>query len=167
MENKITSHVLKGFIIACILIVLDLVLQKLYNPVPERLRYLSGMAITFAGVLASCIIYSKQLGVKTVFGDGFSHGLKTAAVIAFIMAVYTFIAVKFIYPPPGAAEMEAAIKAIEQQGNALYEEAKQQAFEAAKNRWIIYVSISIFASLIPGLLASVIGGLVTKKEPLI
>ncbi len=80
------------------------------------------------------------------------------------MAVYTFIAVKWIYPAPGAAEMEAAVRAIEQQGNTLHEEATQQAAIAAKNRWIVYVSVSLFVSLIPGLLGSLAGAAITKKN---
>jgi Protein of unknown function (DUF4199) len=164
MEKKITSRITKGVIIVCILIALDLVLQKLYNPVPDGLRYMPGLAIVFAGVLAGCIIYSKQSGGKLSFGDVFSHGFRTTAVIAFLMAVYTFIAVKFIYPAPGPAEMEAAVKAIEQRGNTLHEEAKQLAEQAAKNRWIIYVSVSIFASLIPGLIGSLMGAVIARKN---
>lgn len=164
MERKITSRITKGVIIVCVLIILDFILQKIYNPVPDGVRYMLRMAITFTGVLAACILYSKQSGGNLVFGDVFSHGFKTTAVIAFLMALYTFIIFKVIYPMPTAAEMDAAVKAIEQQGNSLHEEAKQQAESAAKNRWIIYVSISIFVSLIPGLLGSLAGAAATKKN---
>jgi len=164
MEKKITSRITKGVIIVCILIGLDLVLQKLYNPVPDGLRYMPGLAIVFAGVLAGAVIYSKQSVGKLSFGDLFSHGFKTTAVIAFLMAVYTFIAVKFIYPAPGPAEMEAAVKAIEQRGSVLHEEAKQLAEQAAENRWIVYVSVSIFAALIPGLIGSLLGAAIARKN---
>jgi hypothetical protein len=109
-------------------------------------------------------LYSKQSGGNPGFGDVFAHGFRTTAVIAFLMALYTFISIRWIEPAPSAAEMEAAVKAIEQQGNTLYEEAKQQAIEGAKNRWIIYVSLSIFVSLIPGLVGSLAGAAVTKKN---
>ena len=165
MEKKITSRITKGLIITFLLIATDLVLQKIYNNVvPEGSRYMTRLIIVFLGVLVSCIIYGKQVEGKLSFGEVFAHGFRTTAVIAFLMAVYTFIAVKFIYPPPDAAEMDAAVKAIMANGNALYEEAKQQAVQAAKNRWIIYVSISIFASLIPGILASAAGAAVGKKS---
>lgn len=164
MENKITSRVTKGVIIAGILIALDIVLQKIYVTVPDGARYMPRLVITFVGVLASSVIFIKQSGGRLSFGEVFSHGFKTTAVVAFLMAAYTFIAVRFIYPAPGPAEMEAAVKAIQQQGNALYEEARQQAIQAAKNRWIIYVSVSIFASLIPGLLGSLAGGAIAKKN---
>lgn len=164
MEKKITSRITKGVIIAALLILLDLLLQKLYESVPDGTRYLLRLLITFAGVLASCIIYSRQSGGGLAFGDVFSHGFKTTAVVAFIMAVYSFVAVKWIYPAPSAAEMEAAVRSIEQQGNTLHEEAKQMAAQAAKNRWIVYVSISLFVSLVPGLLGSLAGAAITKKN---
>ncbi|MEO5685386.1 MAG: DUF4199 domain-containing protein [Chitinophagaceae bacterium] len=164
MEKTITSRVTKGVIIAGILIALDLILQNIYSPVPDGLRYMPRLIIVLLGVLLSCIIFSRQSGGQLSFGEVFSHGFKTTAVIAFIMAVYTFVAVKYIYAPPNAAEMAEAVKAIEQQGNALHEEAKQLAAKAAANRWIIYVSISIFASLIPGLLGSLAGAAITKKN---
>lgn len=153
-----------GVIIVGIMIVLDLVLQKKYNPVPDGVRYLPRVAIIFAGVLTACILYGKQSSGNTGFGDTFAHGFRTTAFIAFVMALYTFIAVKWIYPAPTTAEMDAAVKSIEQQGNALHEEAKQLAARAAANRWIIYVSLSIFVSLIPGLVASLAGAAVTKKN---
>jgi hypothetical protein len=164
MEQKITSRITKGVIITGILIALDIILQKTYNPVPDSSRYLPRLLITFAGVLTACIIYSKQSGGGLLFGDVFSHGFKTTAVIAFLMAVYTFIAVKWIYPPPSAAEMDAAVKAIEQQGNNLHEQAREMAVQAAKNRWIVYVSVSLFVSLVPGLLGSLAGAAITKKN---
>lgn len=164
MEKKITSHLVKGVIIVSTLILLDVVLQKAYTSVPDGVRYMSRLVICFVGVLGGAILYMKQTGGAPSFGEVFSHGFKTTAVIAFLMALYTFVAVKFIYPPPGTAEMEAAVKAIEQQGSALHEEAQQLAAKAAENRWIVYVSMSIFASLIPGLLGSLAGGVIAKKN---
>jgi hypothetical protein len=164
MEREITSRITKGVIIVCAMIVLDVILQKTQHPVPDGIRYLPRLVITFVGVLAGCILYSKQSAGHPGFGDVFAHGFRTTAVIAFLMALYTFVAVRWMYGAPTPAEMDAAVKAIEQQGNALHEEAKQQAARAAENRWIIYVSLSIFVSLIPGLLGSLAGAAVTKKN---
>jgi hypothetical protein len=164
MERKITPRITKGVIIVGILIILDVVLQKIYSPVPDGVRYMPRLIIVLVGVFAACILYSKESGGSLSFGDVFSHGFRTTAVIAFLMALYTFTGIKYIYPPPSPAEMDAAVKAIEQQGNALHQEAKVLALQAAKNRWIIYVSLSIFVSLIPGLIGSLAGAAVTKKN---
>jgi len=91
--------------------------------------------------------------------------------VAFVMAVYTWIAVKYIYAPPTEADIQLAIKAIQAQGNVMADEARKQALDAAKNRWIIYVGRIIFVSIISGLVGSLIGALVAntnvlaKKKP--
>ena len=164
MEKNITSRITKGVIITGLLIALDIILQKTYAVVPDSTRYLPRLVVSFAGVLISCIVYSRQSGGNLAFGELFSHGFKTTAVVAFLMALYTFIAIKLIYPAPSAAEMDAAIRSYEQQGNALHEEAKQLAAAAAKNRWIVYVSVSLFVTLVPGLLGSLAGAAITKKN---
>ncbi len=76
METNITSRVTKGVIIAGILILLDIILQKTYTLVPDGTRYLPRLLFTFAGVLISCIVYSRQSRTNVSFGELFSHGLK-------------------------------------------------------------------------------------------
>jgi hypothetical protein len=164
MENNIISGRNKGLIIAAVLITLDIILQYRFSAIPEGTRYMARLVITFVGVLAGCILFTRQSGGGS-FGEVFAHGFKITALVAFLMAVFTFIAVKYIYPPPSAADMEAAVTALQQQGNALATEARQQAEKAAANRWVIYVSLSIFAALIPGVLGALLGGAAAKKNP--
>jgi hypothetical protein len=164
MEKKVISHITKGLILAAIVIALDLIFQQPKLRGQESVQYLLRFGIVFAGIVASCVVFAKQTGGPLKFGEVFSHGFKATAVIAFLVAIYTFFAVKFIYPPPSAEEMEAAVKVMMQQKNVLEQEAKQLAAEAAKKRWIIYVSLSFFVSIIPGLLGSAIGGAVAKKN---
>jgi Protein of unknown function (DUF4199) len=163
METKIISHITKGLITVAVLIILDLVLQKTGATLPNGLQYLPTILL-MAAVLVSCIIFANQSGGKLKFGDVFAHGFKTTAVIACLMAVYTFFAVKFIYPAPSAADLEAATKGLEQQGNMMPQEAKEKAVEAAKKMWIMVVSGVIFVSLVSGLIGSLAGALLAKKN---
>jgi Protein of unknown function (DUF4199) len=163
METKITSHISKGLVIVAVLIILDLVLQKTGVSLPKGLQYLPTVFL-IAGVLFSCIIFARQSGGKLKFGDIFAHGFKTTAVITCLMAVYTFFAVKFIYPPPSAADIEAATKGIEQQGNMMPQEARERATDAAKKMWIMVVPGVIFVSLISGLTGSLAGAALAKKN---
>jgi hypothetical protein len=164
MEAAITSHTRKGFIIVAVLIALDLFLKESGISISDGMQYLPRLVLSFIGVMVSCLLFAKQSAGRLKFADVFAHGFKTTAVIAFLMALYTFIAVKFIYAAPTLAEIEAAGKTIAVQGNVMPEEAKQMAMQAAKSRWIIYVSLSIFASLIPGILGAVSGAALAKKN---
>lgn len=164
MAKPFSSRVVAGLLVSAVLIVLDLVLLH-YPGVPDSTRYLCRMAISFTAILVLCLRYA-QLNYGTVrFGDVFSYGLRTTAILAFMLALYSFIYYRLIHPHPAAAEMDAAIKAIEQQGNALHEEARREAENAAANRWIIYVSLAIFSTLIPGLLGALGGAASTRKKP--
>jgi hypothetical protein len=156
-------HLLAGLIIAVLAIVVDLVLPLQMKTVPDTARLNMRLAIVLAGVLAACFWQAKKSGMGR-FNEVFAYGFKVTTLLAFVLALYTWIAVKFIYPPPTAAEMEAAIKAIEAQGNSLHEEARLAAEKAAANRWIVYVSATIFSVLLPGVAASAIAGLFAKKN---
>lgn len=156
-------HLLAGLLIAAIAIAADILLPVIIHTVPDTTRLNLRMAIALMGVLTACIWQTKKSGMGR-FNQVFAYGFKVTTLLAFVLALYTWIAVKFIYPPPTAAEMDAAIKAIEAQGNSLHEEARLAAEKAAANRWIVYVSATIFSVLLPGVAASAIAGLFAKKN---
>lgn len=163
MENKVTSHIIKGLIVAVILIVFDVILQKYGSAVSPNIAYLPTAFLTI-GIIISCIIFAKQLKGKTTFGEVFAHGFKTTAVITLLMAVYTFFVVKFIYPPVTQADIEAMVKELEKHGSTMPQEAKRLAEESAKKAWIMQVAGVIFASMITGAIGAVIGAGVAKKN---
>src|SRR4051794_21541752 len=97
MEQKVTSPVSKGVIITLLLIVFGLIIyfaNQMENTAVSYLQYL----ILAIGVIWSCILYAKQMNGNVTFGNVFAHGFKTTAVTAALLAVYTFIAVKFLFP---------------------------------------------------------------------
>lgn len=163
METKITSHIIKGITVVVVLIGLDLFLQKSGLQITTGLQYLPTL-ILVAGVAISCIIFAKQSATALKFADVFAHGFKTTAVIACLMAVYTFFAVKYIYPPPSAADIEATSKAIQQQGNTMPAEADRMALEGVKRMWVLVVPKVIFVSLVSGLIGALAGAALAKKN---
>src|SRR6266496_2379957 len=97
MEQKVTSPVLKGVIITLLLIVFGLIIYFTGQMANKSISYLQ-YAILCIGIIWSCTSYAKQLNGNVTFGNVFGHGLKTTAVVAALLAVYTFIAVKFLVP---------------------------------------------------------------------
>lgn len=162
MENKITSHILKGVIVFVILIALDLLFQSLKTAPPQWVRLLP-MIFIMSGVAVSVYIFSKQSGGIN-FKEAFAHGLKTTAVITFLFAVYTYFAVKFIYPPIAKEEIEAAVQELMKQGKFTPDEARSKAIEGSRKMWVIMVSGVIFVSLISGLVGSLAGAAISKKN---
>ncbi|HSC40417.1 MAG TPA: hypothetical protein VLD19_21180 [Chitinophagaceae bacterium] len=170
MENttRPLTHVIKGIIIAVLLMVLDYIGQKATTELPTVVRYLP-LVFMVVGIAASCIIYGYQTNGTPGFGDLFAHGFKTTAVVAVFIAIYTFIIIKYVFPPT-AHDIDLATKALLAQGGILEQEARQKAIENAKNAWVIEVSLITMAKVVTGLVGSLIGaGLAylafAKKKP--
>jgi hypothetical protein len=155
MTTKIISHIIKGLIISAALITVSLVLQHLKTP-SATWQWLPTLLLVI-GVAASCLVFFWQAEETPKFGAVFAHGFRTTAVITCLMALYTFITVRFIFPHSSPDEIDAAAKAIRQQGNLMTQEAKEQAIAAAKNSWIMAVSGVIFVTVISGLAGSLAG----------
>ena len=163
MEKKISSHILKALVIAGLMMAWILVSGKLHIPLNGSLQFVPYI-ILVVGIIVSCFIFSQQMGGKLKFGDLFSHGFKTTALVALLMAVFTFITVQYINPPPSAAEIEDAIKSVQAQNNLMPNEAREMVLEGEKRQWIIFVSSAIFTSLISGLLGSLAGAAIAQKN---
>jgi len=69
-------------------------------------------AILCIGIIWSCVSYAKQLNGNVTFGNVFAHGFKTTAVVIVLLAIYTFISVKFLFPDIVDKSMEIAKKKI-------------------------------------------------------
>ena len=97
MEQKVATPVQKGLIISLILIVFGLVIYFAGQMENKALSYIQYI-IFLGGIIWSCISFAKQMNGNVTFGNVFAHGFKTTAFIAALMAVYTFLSVKFIFP---------------------------------------------------------------------
>ena len=148
--------------------VLDYMGRKATTQLPAAIQLLPLICMV-TGIAASCIIYGYQTNGTTGFGDLFAHGFKTTAVVAVIMAIYTFIIIKYVFPPT-AHDIDLATKAFLDQGGILEQEARQKAIGNAKNAWIIEVSLTTMARVVIGVAGSLIGAALAnlafaKKKP--
>ena len=97
MEQKISSPVQKGLIISLVLIVFGLILYFTNQYMNKGLSYIQ-YVILLGGIIWSCQTYAKQMNGNVTFGNVFAHGFKTTAFVAALIAVYTLVAVKFLFP---------------------------------------------------------------------
>jgi hypothetical protein len=163
MEKKPSSHITKAVIIAGIMIAWILLAGKLNIPLAGNLQFVPYVVLTL-GIVISCLLFARQMNGAVKFGEVFAHGFKTTAVIALLMAVFTFFAVKYIYPPPTQADIEASIKTVQEQNNIMPNEAREMVLEGEKKQWIIFVSSAIFTTLISGLVGALAGGAIAQKN---
>lgn len=162
MEKKPLSHIIKGLVIVAAIIAVNLIIEKTGLPFKGFVAYLPSLLL-IVGVAFSCILFSRQKKT-TQFAEIFGHGFKTASVIICLMAVYTYVSVKFLSAPLDAATIENAKKELIEKGNIMPQEAEQKVKEALKNRWVFLVAQSIFASLVGGAIGAGLGALIGSKR---
>ena len=167
MEKKPVSNIIKGVIIAAILIVLDLIASTSVSKNVAWFAYAPTVVLVVAGIV-NVVHYCRELNGNVKFGDAFAFGFKTAAVVALVMVLYTFISLKYIHPEMREKAYEAALAGLQQQGNTMPEEAKRQAREYADKAYIPSgVSLALMSTLIVGAVGSLIGAAVAKKKSVI
>src|SRR3954463_6897513 len=97
VEKKVMTHVQKGLLVSLILIVLGIAAyfggfdtQSWYRWIP--------LLILLVAIIWACIYYSSQMNHQVTFGNVFSHGFKTSAVITIILIVWGILSVTIIFP---------------------------------------------------------------------
>ena len=164
MEQKVSTPVQKGLIISLVLIVFGLVLYFTNQYMNKTLSYLQ-YVILIAGIIWSCNIYAKQMNGNVTFGNVFAHGFKTTAFVAALMAVYTLLAVKFIFPEMMDKIMEAARQEMLKAGQ-MSEDQIDQGIEMGKKFFVPFaIGGIIFFFALVGAIGSLIGAAIAKKNP--
>ena len=163
MEKKPVSHIIKALIISVLMFGWILLGSKLNFTANGKLQLIP-YAILVLGIVISCMLYAKQYNGALKFGDIFANGFKTTAVVALVMAIFTFIAVKYVYPPTSQQELESLIKTYQQENNIMPNEAREAVLQGDKMKWVVSVSGIIFSSIICGALGSVLGAAIAKKN---
>ena len=96
-EQKVMSHFIKGILISLIVIILGII------------GYFAGLSmepwfswsvngILFIAIIVACVHYANQKDGLVTFGNVFSHGFKTSAIIALIMVAYTLLSLTVLFP---------------------------------------------------------------------
>ena len=164
MEQKVSTPVQKGLIISLILIVFGIVLYFTDQYMNKALSYLQ-YVILIAGIIWSCNIYAKQMNGNVTFGNVFAHGFKTTAFVAALVAVYTFVAIKFLFPEMIDKIMDAARQEMQKDGK-LSDEQISQGVEMGRKFFLPFaIGGILFFFAICGAIGSLIGAATAKKNP--
>lgn len=164
MEPKVTTPVVKGLVLSLILIVFGISIY-LSNQMENQWLGWVPYIILAGGVIASCIIYAKQMNANVTFGNVFAHGFKTTAVIIAIQAVYVVLSIKVIFPEITEVAVEASRKALIKQGKLSDDQIEQAADMTRKYMLPFAIGGTIIGFGFVGAIASAIGAAAAKKNP--
>ena len=164
VENKVTTPLTKGLIIALVIVVLDIIagfagyrFESWYTWVPT--------IIFFGAIIWACINYANQMNNAVTFGNVFAHGFKTTAVVTCILIVYTLIAIYLLFPDMKEMALEKARQQMEKNPD-VSEEMADQAIEMTNRLFVPFaIGGALIGNLIAGALASVLGAAFARKNP--
>lgn len=162
MEQKVTTPVVKGVIISLILIVIALGLQFAGLSQNKALGSIS-FIVLIGGIIWACISYAKQMDGNVSFGNTFAHGFKTTAVITILMVAFTVIIMTFL-PEIKEQALDQAMKDME--GKNMSDDQIETGMNLTKKYLMVFlIGGMLFIYLVIGLISSLIGAAVAKKNP--
>lgn len=165
MNQKVTPPWIVALITSLLLIIFQLIIyvtNQLTNKSLLNAQYL----IIAVVVVIGCIIYAKQMNGQVTYGNVFAHGFKITAGVAALIAIFSIIAIKFIYPEIIDISMEQARIEMEKSGKATTEQIDSIINFTTKNFMSLTIGAVTFFIALTGLIASLIGAGLAKKNPI-
>ena len=164
-EQKVMTHVVKGLIVALLLIVVGLAGHFAGIETQAWFRWLP-LIILLAAIIWGCTYYSTQHNGYVTFGNVFAHGFKMTAVITIILIVWTVISVTLIFPEMKEKALDTARQQMEDRGTMSSAEI-DRAVDITRRFFMVFtIGYILFGTLIVGAIASLIGAAVAKKKPI-
>ena len=164
MEQKITTHIVKGILISLMLIVLDLVSQFADFKFEQWFGWTS-FAITIGLLIWATVTYGKEMNNNVTFGNLFAHGFKTTAVVTCIVFVYTILSVYIIFPNYIDQLIQKGMEEAAKSGQQMPETTGEGMEMAKKITTLIVLAGVVLGELVIGSIGALIGAAIAKKNP--
>jgi hypothetical protein len=165
MEKKPVSHVVSGVIIGLVLILFFLAFYFTGNAFTKSaLTYLPTLFFVI-GIIYSILQYSKAMQHNVTYGNCFSYGFKTTAIVAIIMAIFLAVFI-YAFPDYKASFMQFMTDEMEKSNSNISDEQQEKGIEMMGKFFAISaIGGGLFMNLLLGAIASLIGAAVAKKNP--
>ena len=162
MNQPITNPATKGFLLGLILIIIDLVTYFSGIRMDGGIQWL-GYVIFLVGIILFIAQYGKQINYNSTFGNYFAHGFKISAIVTVMMIIYV-VAFILLFPEFKDKAMDEARKNM--QSKKISEEQMDKAIEISQKFFTTFlIAGTLVGYLILGVIASLIGAAITKKNP--
>lgn len=164
METKPISHITAGLSVAALIIILTIVFTAVGagagNQTAGPLTYL----VVIAGLAFFVNRYGRSQQYTASFGNLFSFGFKSTAVITVVFVSFTII-FNLLYPEFGEKALEATRVQLEKQGQLSDTDIDAAVSMTKKYFWPFIIGSTVLGFAIIGAIGSLIGAAITKKRP--
>jgi hypothetical protein len=167
MENKVTSHIVKGIILGIVSFFFTVILY-VFNMYTSMLSLLLlELAVLIIGIIIAIIIYSNQNKNQIKFGNLFAHGFKMTAVMLIINIGFIILSHYLLFPDL-ADKITTFYKNLVLNQTNLSADIKisfsNQMNEYKEHFVTKQINGTIIIKGISGFIASLIGAAVSKKK---
>jgi hypothetical protein len=159
-QHKITTHFTKGLIIGLVMVVIGIVFQIL-NIYEQWVQYVI-TALYAISIIGSCYLFSKEMDGNVRFGQIFSHGFKTVAIVILI-SIASFIITSLIMPDVKQKALDMAREQMEKDPRMTESTIKTAIEWTDKFYFVVGIVGSLFGLGLSGAIASLIGAAISKK----
>lgn len=163
MAQPVTSVSTKGVLISLILIVLALASIVFTIDPTSGFQWIS-ILIFFGGIIWSVISYGKQIEYNSTFGNYFVHGFKVAALVTAIMIIFVVILI-LVYPEFKDQSMTVYAEQMGKNPDLTPDQVEKATQFYDKMFMVFSIGGTLLLYLIIGVIASLIGSAVTKRNP--
>lgn len=161
-ETQQKNHLHFGLIGSLIIIVLSIV-QYMANISSQHpvFRWLPTVVLVVA-VIWACINFSKINNGDVTFGEVFSNGFKTTAVMTVLTALFLILFVT-LFPDFKERLMDEAAAVTAERGGT--PEQIEQGIEMMRKNFMVFMMAGVvFMTLITGVVVSLVGAAIAKKK---
>jgi len=163
MEKKALTHVQKGLILALIQIAMSVIFYALDLTQESWVTFVT-FGVFIAGIVWACVSFGKSKNNYLTFGEAFAHGFKVTAVVTSLVVVYSFLFI-LLFPEMKAEAINKAREQMENNPNGMTEEQIEMGIQFTEKYFNVFIiGGSLIGYLFVGVLASVVGAIVTPKK---
>lgn len=161
-ENKITTHFTKGLIIGLALAAIGITLQflEIYD---QWVQYVI-TGLYFLSIIGCCWIFSTEKNGDVSFGQVFSHGFKTAAIVILIN-IASFIIISLVLPELKENALNIARETMEKDSRLTDSNIEDALKMTDKFYYVFGIIGTIFGYGVSGALGSLLGAAIVRKNP--
>jgi len=161
--KKPISHFVAGLLIGAVLIIYSLALNFAGKGQDRTLGWIAYLLFV-VGLIVFINLYGNAKNNEMTFGGLFSYGFKATA-IATLLIVICLVIVISIMPDFKQKILDAMRQGMEDQGKLDDDKIDQTVKMFSKNFILFVVGGALFMYLLFGVIASLIGAAITKKNP--
>jgi hypothetical protein len=164
MKKKSPDFIGKALVLSLILIVIYLIGGFAHLQFSSWFKWVSTV-VQAIGTIVFCMQFGKQRTDGVTFGKVFGYGFKLSLIVSLVTVLYTLLSNYLIFPEFTDLALQNARANMEAKGGLSEEQIDQGMAITRKFMQPLPLSIIVFlATLFVGTIASLLGGLFTKKS---